>query len=64
MPQLTQYWTSQESDRQMSKQCKKVKTVWSFCRFLHFITTKGRRNPTPERSKVVYVELSGIIQPV
>jgi len=30
-----------------------AKAVWSFCRFLHFATTNGRRNSPSERSKVV-----------
>jgi hypothetical protein len=27
--------------------------MWSFCRFLHFIATKGRLNPASERSEAI-----------
>ncbi|MEA5623052.1 hypothetical protein [Nostoc sp. UHCC 0251] len=41
---------------QMFEQCKlNALTVWSFCRFLHFISTKGRLNSSSERSEVVNV---------
>jgi DNA-binding CsgD family transcriptional regulator len=36
-------------------------TVWSFCRFLHFVATNGRLNPASERSEVAIVWVIGIL---
>ncbi|SRR4028119_2152212 len=33
-----------------------TKAVWSFCRFLHFVTTKGGLNSLSERSEIVNAE--------
>ncbi|MDZ8033013.1 MAG: hypothetical protein RMY64_32650 [Nostoc sp. DedQUE08] len=41
---------------QMFEQCKlNTLTVWSFCRFLHLVITKGRLNSLSERSEVINV---------
>jgi hypothetical protein len=35
--------------------------MWSFYRFLHFIATKGRLNPAPERTKVAIFRRFGVM---
>jgi hypothetical protein len=52
-------WILKESDAKDSDSAKPImsQTVWSFCRFLHFIAINDRRNPVSERSKIAIVWL-------
>lgn len=51
------YWTSKESDARCTDGAYEmvIQTVWSFCRFLHFVTTIGGLNSLTERLQVVDV---------